>query len=310
LLNVTNPAAWRARDFHSRTTAREILVDFAEERLDYWVTGCGTGGTLKGVARVLANERPETKIIVCEPEDAQLLRSGIVQSRNADGTPVAAHPTFKPHPMQGWTPDFIPKLTDDAVAMKVIDRVLPISGPEAIRCSKNLARSWTLSSPVDLLIGEDRKCRSPLGEGYSPEIGETFPRLDRPRPVAGSKVPGELPCPHVAHAEGISFDALPVPRALARLKQDWGSPCAKGYSGSSEVGVISQDGEREIKAFSVCLGFWFHLARTRRRMRHRPPCYAERMSFEAFGAHRQPRRYTDQPAKALKHRFHGRSGNG
>jgi cysteine synthase A len=131
--NEANP------DFHSRTTAREIIDDFAGQRLDYWVTGCGTGGTLKGVGRVLAMERPETKIIVCEPGDAQLLGSGIAQSRNPDGTPAAPHPTFKPHPMQGWTPDFIPKLTDDAVAMKVIDRILPISGPDAIRCSKDLA---------------------------------------------------------------------------------------------------------------------------------------------------------------------------
>jgi cysteine synthase A len=131
--NEANP------DYHSRTTAREILDDFVGERLDYWVTGYGTGGTLKGVARVLAKECPETKIIVCEPEDAQLLASGIVQSRNPDGTPAAPHPTFKPHPMQGWTPDFIPKLTDDAVAMKVIDRIIPISGSDAIRCSKDLA---------------------------------------------------------------------------------------------------------------------------------------------------------------------------
>src|ERR1700758_3964770 len=132
--NEANP------DIHSRTTACEILDDFAGQRLDYWVTGYGTGGTLKGVARVLAKERPETKIIVCEPEDAQLLNSGIEQARNSDGPPAAPHPRFKPHPMQGWTPDFIPKLTDDAVAMKVIDRILTISGPEAIRCSKDLAR--------------------------------------------------------------------------------------------------------------------------------------------------------------------------
>jgi cysteine synthase A len=131
--NEANP------DIHSRTTAREILDDFAGERLDYWVTGYGTGGTLKGVGRVLAKERPETRIIVCEPEDAQLLASGIAQSRNPDGTPAAPHPTFKPHPMQGWTPDFIPKLTDDAVAMKLINRILPIPGPDAIRCSKELA---------------------------------------------------------------------------------------------------------------------------------------------------------------------------
>jgi cysteine synthase A len=131
--NEANP------DFHSRTTAREILDDFAGERLDYWVTGYGTGGTLKGVARVLRKERPETKIIVCEPEDAPLLGSGIDQARKADGTPATPHPSFKPHPMQGWTPDFIPKLTSDAVDMKLIDRILPIAGPEAIRCSKDLA---------------------------------------------------------------------------------------------------------------------------------------------------------------------------
>src|ERR1700686_1726381 len=131
--NEANP------DYHSRTTAREILDDFTDERLDYWVTGYGTGGTLKGVARVLAKERPETKIVVCEPTDAHLLASGITQPRNSDGTPAAPHPAFKPHPMQGGTPDFIPKLTDDAVAMKVIDRTLSISGPDAIRCSKELA---------------------------------------------------------------------------------------------------------------------------------------------------------------------------
>jgi len=92
-------------DMHSRTTAREIIADFAGETLDYWVTGYGTGGTLKGVARVLAKERPETKIVVCEPQDAPLLGSGIAQQRNPDGSPVAAHPAFKPHPLQGWTPD-------------------------------------------------------------------------------------------------------------------------------------------------------------------------------------------------------------
>jgi cysteine synthase A len=132
--NEANP------DFHSRTTALEILEDFKGEPLDFWVTGYGTGGTLKGVSRILAKERPETKIIVCEPEDAQLLGSGIKQQRNPDGSASAAHPTFKPHPMQGWTPDFIPKLTADAVDMGVIDRILPIPNGDALRCSRELAQ--------------------------------------------------------------------------------------------------------------------------------------------------------------------------
>ena len=94
-------------DVHSRTTAQEILADFKGERLDYWVTGFGTGGTLKGVARVLAKERPETKIVVCEPDEAPMLSSGVAQARNPDGSPASAHSAWKPHPMQGWCPDFI-----------------------------------------------------------------------------------------------------------------------------------------------------------------------------------------------------------
>ncbi|HWH51320.1 MAG TPA: pyridoxal-phosphate dependent enzyme, partial [Gemmatimonadaceae bacterium] len=97
-------------DMHSRTTAREIVNNFAGERLDYWVTGFGSGGTLKGVSRVLRKERPETKIVVCEPADAPLLSSGTPQQRNPDGTAAAGHPAWKPHPIQGWSPDFIPKL--------------------------------------------------------------------------------------------------------------------------------------------------------------------------------------------------------
>ncbi len=126
-------------DYHTRTTAREIIRDFDGERLDYWVTGYGTGGTLKGVARVLRKERPKTEIVVCEPEDAQLVASGIEQARKPDGSPAAPHPSFKPHPLQGWTPDFIPKLTGDAFEMKLADRVIAVPAPEAMACSKELA---------------------------------------------------------------------------------------------------------------------------------------------------------------------------
>jgi cysteine synthase A len=132
--NEANP------DFHSRTTAQEILRDFEGEALDYWVTGYGTGGTLKGVGRVLREKRPETKIIVCEPADAQLLGSGEPQARNPDGSPAQGHPAWKPHPVQGWTPDFIPKITGEAADAHLIDELIPIPGPEAIRCSQELAR--------------------------------------------------------------------------------------------------------------------------------------------------------------------------
>ncbi|MEC7192009.1 MAG: PLP-dependent cysteine synthase family protein, partial [SAR324 cluster bacterium] len=79
-------------DIHENTTAREIMADFAGERLDYWVTGYGTGGTVTGVARVLRRERPETKIILSEPANAQIVGSGHVQQRDADGSPAVSHP--------------------------------------------------------------------------------------------------------------------------------------------------------------------------------------------------------------------------
>src|SRR5262245_39113974 len=119
-------------DYHSRTTAREIVNDFAGGRLDYWVTGFGTGGTLKGVARVLQKERPETKVVLAEPADAALVTSGAKQDRRDDGAPASRHPAWKPHPIQGWNPDFIPKLAGDAIDAGQIDQVITVTGADAM----------------------------------------------------------------------------------------------------------------------------------------------------------------------------------
>jgi cysteine synthase A len=127
-------------DYHSKTTAREIVADFEGERLDYWVTGFGTGGTLKGVGRVLAKERPEVKVILSEPADAAMVTSKTPQERNADGSPASRHPAWKPHPIQGWSPDFIPKLTGDAIEMDLVDRVITIPAPLAMQSSRQLAQ--------------------------------------------------------------------------------------------------------------------------------------------------------------------------
>ena len=131
--NEANP------DMHARTTAREIIDDFKGDHLDYWVTGYGTGGTLNGVSRVLRKELPNTKIVVCEPADAPLLQSGLPQERNPDGTAAAGHPAWKPHPMQGWTPDFIPKITGE-VDLKHVYTIVPIATADAMRCSQELAK--------------------------------------------------------------------------------------------------------------------------------------------------------------------------
>lgn len=127
-------------DMHSRTTAREIVADFTGRRLDYWVTGFGTGGTLKGVARVLAKERPDTKIVLAEPADAPMVTSGEKQDRKGAGEPASRHPAWKPHPIQGWSPDFIPKLTGDALDAGLVHQVITVSGADAMRWSHALAQ--------------------------------------------------------------------------------------------------------------------------------------------------------------------------
>ena len=132
--NEANP------DYHSATTAQEILRDFEGERLDYWVSGYGTGGTLKGVARVLADRRPDTKIVVCEAVEAPVVSSGLPQEKDSDGFPVGTHPAYNPHPMQGWGPNFMSRLTGDTVDMGIIHKAVTITGPQAIACSQDLAK--------------------------------------------------------------------------------------------------------------------------------------------------------------------------
>jgi cysteine synthase A len=127
-------------DMHARTTAIEILEDFDDIKLDYWISGFGTGGTINGVSRVLKQKSPETKIVVCEPDNSQTLGSGIPQARNADGSHSGSHPNFRPHLMQGWSPDFIPKLAEEVTAASNIDVFMPIDGNFAIQCSKDLAQ--------------------------------------------------------------------------------------------------------------------------------------------------------------------------
>jgi cysteine synthase len=126
-------------DIHESTTAREIIADFAGQRLDYFVSGYGTGGTVAGVGRVLRRERPETKIIMSEPANAQIVGSGIAQQRTADGEPAGSHPSFEPHPIQGWTPDFIPLVLQEAIDDGYYDELIPVAGAEGMRWARELA---------------------------------------------------------------------------------------------------------------------------------------------------------------------------
>lgn len=126
---------------HENTTGQEILADFAGQPLDYFVTGYGTGGTISGVARVLRQKRPETKIILTEPANAQLVGSGKAQQRAADGSPSAGHPAFEAHPIQGWTPNFIPLVLQESIDKKFYDELIPVPGAAGIEWSQKLAQS-------------------------------------------------------------------------------------------------------------------------------------------------------------------------
>ena len=106
--------------YHRQTTGPEILSDFASTRLDYWVTGWGTGGTLTGAGQVIRRARPETKIIACEPAGAALLSGK----------------EWAPHKIQGWTPDFVPSVLD----REVYDRMIAVSDDRALACARDLAR--------------------------------------------------------------------------------------------------------------------------------------------------------------------------
>jgi len=113
--NEANPA------YHRQTTGPEILSDFAGRRLDVFVTGWGTGGTLTGAGEMIRLARPEVKIVVTEPAGASLLQGN----------------EFKPHKIQGWTPDFVPKVLNRAVPHEI----LPVTDDEAIASARALARS-------------------------------------------------------------------------------------------------------------------------------------------------------------------------
>ncbi len=168
-------------DIHEATTAREIMNDFAGSRLDFFVTGYGTGGTVVGVGRVLRKERPETRIILSEPTNAALITSGVPQERGADEAPAGSHPAFEPHPIQGWTPDFIPYVLQEAIDQHLYDEVIPVTGAEGIKWAKALAQREGIfvgiSAGATFAVARQVAERAPAGSVILcmlPDTGERY----------------------------------------------------------------------------------------------------------------------------------------
>ena len=195
-------------DIHESTTGREIMADFDGERLDYFVTGYGTGGTVAGVGRVLRSERPDTKIVLTEPANAALVSSGTAQPREDNNAPTSGHPAWEPHPIQGWTPDFIPYVLQEALDKSFYDELMPVPGPEGIAWSKRLAAeegiftgiSGGSTFAVAMKVAEnapdgsvilamlpdtgERYLSSPLFEGIPEDMDEEEMALSKSTPTA------------------------------------------------------------------------------------------------------------------------------
>ena len=230
--NAANP------DAHVRTTGPEILEAFEGERLDAFVTGFGTGGTLNGVSRVLRKARPETKIVVCEPDNSPLLGSGIAQEFNDDGSLGASHPAFRPHLMQGWSPDFIAKIAVDAVDAGAIDQLVGIDGDEALAATRALAQQEgifcgvsggaTLAGALQLAKAAEpganilcmlpdtgeRYLSTPLFESVPVEMTEEETEISRSTPTARFDAPPPPPAASVTPAVVDSDAAAFVERAI------------------------------------------------------------------------------------------------
>lgn len=140
--------------YHKKTTGPEILAAFREAglKLDYFVTGYGTGGTFVGAGEAIKEGSPNTKVILSEPKNAPLVKSGAAQERKevlgVFGAPAGAHPAWRPHPIQGWTPNFIAKVCEEGVSKQLHDDTLLIDGVDAVAMAMNLARKEGIFSGI------------------------------------------------------------------------------------------------------------------------------------------------------------------
>lgn len=236
-------------DIHSRTTAEEILADFADTGLDYWVSGFGTGGTIKGVARVLKAKSPETKIIAAEPDNSALLASGYVQPYNDDGSPAESHPAFRPHLMQGWTPDFIPKLVNDVLKAEYIDEIVPVPGKDALKASHDLAQKegilCGISSGGTFAAALEIAKRAPKGSrilAMLPDTGERYLSTPLFADIEEAMNHDELEI--AASTPRFRFDAAPAPVAPA-------TPAEAGEEALADVQALVADKDHPVVLFAL-----------------------------------------------------------
>jgi cysteine synthase A len=171
-----------------------------------------TPPTVTGVARALRAARPDTKIVLTEPANAAIVSSGAAQARSDAGAPAGSHPDWEPHPIQGWTPDFIPLVLQESIDEKYFDELVPIAGADGIAWSRKLAQSEGIFTGISggstfavaMQIAEkaekgtviltmlpdtgERYLSSPLFEGIAEEMTDEEIELSKSTP--GYQMPG------------------------------------------------------------------------------------------------------------------------
>jgi cysteine synthase A len=227
---------------HRQTTGREIVSAMEGLTLDWFVCAYGTGGTVKGVGQVLREELPETKMLLCEPSNAPVILSGVKTDYKDDGSITdVSHPVFRPHLMQGWTPDFVPRMVEHATEHKLYDELDHVSGDEAVQMSKDLARAegiFTGTSGGGVLAVALRKAKSlPAGSSVLamlPDTGERY--LSTP---LFDDVPADM-----TPEEQALFDAAPATTAFPQPlpePNDEGRKVIGDFVAGEKVAIVAME---------------------------------------------------------------------
>lgn len=243
-------------DIHFERTGPELVdavVHGTGRTLDHLFCSYGTGGTLQGIGRHLREASPNTKIHVCEPDNAPLLFSGVASEWNENGTVQAAHPLWRPHLLQGWAPDFIPPLVQQAVDMGLVDRLHHVSGETSMATAQTLASTdgiftgpsggGCLSAALAFAQDEEACTDGSTVVVVLPDTGERY--LSTPM-FAG--VPSDMTDEERAIAESTPSEAPPpidLPEASDKAIAFVRNSIATGEGGGGRWQPGSIDGEQQ-----------------------------------------------------------------
>jgi cysteine synthase A len=267
-------------DVHTRTTAPEILADFEGERIYAFVTGFGTGGTLLGTARGLKAADPTIRVIAAEPDNSPLLGSGTRQPRDAQGQPSVSHPWFRPHPMQGWSPDFVSRLTESAVDEGLVDAIVPVQGNDALRLARELAtqegifvgissgatlaaalevaRTAPQGSNIVCMLPDtgERYLSTPLFEGIGVDMNDAEIALSRSTPGYRFDTPS-APAPVVQPVATLAAESAPTCAMNDEPKTDpKAEPAARDDEAEAFVDAALRDNGVVLFALEWCEFCW------------------------------------------------------